>query len=144
MNKICFDTSSLLTLFVHEHPNHASCANFYLDHIESAEFYVAAHSIAELYRHLTSGRAYFSFPPAEAHELLSTIIPESFNPISLDHDDYMAVVERMRELSLHGAIIYDGLIAKAAEKAGCSKLVTYNIRDFHRVWPLTTADLVEP
>jgi len=50
----------------------------------------------------------------------------------------------MNNLSLHGAVIYDGLIAKAAQKAGCDILVTYNITDFHRVWPLTSADFVEP
>lgn len=144
MSKICFDTSSLLALYVHEHPNHTPCANYYLDHVESAEFYIASHSIAEMYRHLTSGRAYFSYPPTDAHTLLRTIIPEYFNPVSLDHADYMHVMDRMKDLSLHGAIIYDALIAKAAEKTGCDKLVTYNIRDFHRVWPLTTADLIEP
>lgn len=143
MSKICFDTSSLLALYVHEHPNHTSCANYYLDHVDSAEFYIASRSIAEIYRHLTSGRAYFSYPPADAHQLLRTIIPDYFHPVSLGHVDYMQVMDQMKDLALHGAIIYDGLIAKSAEKAGCDKLVTYNIKDFQRVWPLTSADLIE-
>lgn len=144
MNKICFDTSSLLALYVHEHPNHISCADYYLDHVGSAEFFIASHSIAEMYRHLTSGRAYFSYHPKDAYTLLQKMIPDYFKPVSLDHTDYMHVMSQMNELALHGAIIYDGLIAKSAEKAGCDKLVTYNIKDFQRVWPLTTADLIEP
>lgn len=144
MSKICFDTSSLLALYVNEHPNHTACANYYLDYIESSEFFVAAHSIAEMYRHLTSGRIYFSYSPEDAYTLLQTIIPQHFTPIELEPSDYLDVIGRMKQLALQGAIVYDGLIAKAAEKVGCDKLVTYNIKDFHRVWPLTTADLIEP
>lgn len=144
MKRICFDTSSLLALYVLEHPNHKACANYYLDNIQSAEFFVATHSVAEMYRHLTSNRAYFTYSPDVANQLIQKIIPEYFSPVSLNDEDYLFVINQMKDLFLYGAIIYDGLIAKAAQKVRCDILVTYNITDFHRVWPLTSADFVEP
>ncbi|MDZ7719119.1 MAG: type II toxin-antitoxin system VapC family toxin [Balneolaceae bacterium] len=149
MKKICFDTSSLLALYVLEHPNHSACADYYLDNIDTSEFFMATHSIAEMFRHLTSNRAYFTYSPEIASQLIQKIVPKYFTPVSLHDSDYLSVITQMKEFSLHGAIIYDALIydaliAKAAEKTGCDILVTYNISDFHRVWPITSADLVEP
>lgn len=39
-------------------------------------------------------------------------------------------------------ILFDTAIT--AEKAECDEMVTYNVQDFQRVWPLTSANLVEP
>jgi hypothetical protein len=34
-----------------------------------------------------------------------------------------------------GAIVYDALLVRAAEKAGVDRLLTLNIDDFRRAWP---------
>ena len=38
-------------------------------------------------------------------------------------------------MGLSGGVIYDALIARAAEKAGAERLLTLNGADFRRVWP---------
>lgn len=144
MKKVLFDTSSALALFIHDHPKHKGCSDYFLDNSSNAEFFISVHTVAEMYRNLTSGRRYFTYSPEQAKNLIRRIIPDHFTTVDLDTPDYLLVVDIMEEMALHGATIYDGLIARAAEKAGCSELVTYNIKDFQRVWQITSADLIEP
>jgi predicted nucleic acid-binding protein len=41
-------------------------------------------------------------------------------------------------------VIYDALIARAAEKAGAERLLTLNEGDFRRVWPASASILLVP
>jgi len=41
----------------------------------------------------------------------------------------------MADLGLSGGIIYDALIAKAAQKHSVDRVLTFNTEDFKRVWP---------
>lgn len=142
---ILFDTSALMALFVSKHPNHKAAIDYFLDAKDKkATFYICTHTIAEIYRNLTSGRKYLSYSPSMAHRLITESINDHFTPVSLDEKDYFIVIEQMRGDSLHGAIIYDGLIARASSKINADYLVTYNVEDFQRVWKLTASTLVEP
>jgi len=47
-------------------------------------------------------------------------------------------------MGLSGGIIYDALIARAAEKAGAERLLTFNESDFRRVWPEGASILLSP
>ncbi|TVQ01051.1 MAG: PIN domain-containing protein [Balneolaceae bacterium] len=142
---ILYDTSALMALFVSKHPNHKAAIDFFLDaKKKNSNFYICTHTIAEFYRNLTSGRKYLTYSPAMAHRLITESLVKFFTPVSLDHKDYYAVVDRMKSASLHGAIIYDGLIARASSKINADFIVTYNLEDFQRVWQLTSSKLVEP
>jgi len=143
--KVLFDTSALMALFVSKHPNHKAAINYFLDAKKNnATFYICTHTIAEFYRNLTSGRKYLNYSSAMAHRLITESITEHFTAVSLDVNDYVAVVNQMKKASLHGAIIYDGLIARASSRVNADFLVTYNVEDFQRVWQLTSSKLVEP
>lgn len=145
MKHILFDTSALIALYIHNHPNHENCLNYFLDQgKKGANFFLCSHSAAEFYRNITSGRKYLSYTPSQAHKLINQAINIYFEPVTLDYSDYVKVIEIMKKLSLHGAVVYDGLIARAAEKAECKQIVTYNVQDFQRIWPLTSANLIEP
>jgi predicted nucleic acid-binding protein len=50
----------------------------------------------------------------------------------------------MTNLGLRGGSIYDALIAKSAQKAGADQILTFNYRDFMRVWPDGINYLIEP
>jgi predicted nucleic acid-binding protein len=41
----------------------------------------------------------------------------------------------MADLGLSGGIVYDALIARAAQKVKADRLLTLNPGDFRRVWP---------
>lgn len=143
--KILFDTSALLSLFVIKHPNHQSMVDFFLDKSKAGDqLFIYNHSIAEFFRHITSGRRYLSYTPTQANKLLRKSVHENFSSVSLDTSDYFQIIQTMEKFSLHGAIVYDALIAKAADKIDANQIVTYNIQDFQRVWSLSSAELVEP
>ena len=41
----------------------------------------------------------------------------------------------MAELGLSGGVIYDGIVARAAQRLVADVLLTFNRKDFLRVWP---------
>jgi predicted nucleic acid-binding protein len=64
--------------------------------------------------------------------------------VALSASDYRLVLQRMAELGLNGGVIYDALIAQAAQKARVERLLTLNLDDFKRVWPEGHAILSTP
>jgi len=64
--------------------------------------------------------------------------------VALTSDDYAAVVANMAELGITGGAIYDAPIARAARKADVDRLLTFNPRDFKRVWPEGETVICEP
>jgi predicted nucleic acid-binding protein len=50
----------------------------------------------------------------------------------------------MGDLELSGGIIYDALIARAAQRSRVDRIVTFNIDDFKRVWLEGTAHIIVP
>lgn len=53
--------------------------------------------------------------------------------VELSTDDYTVVIQRMSSLGLGGGMIYDALIAQAAEKSRADRILTFNERHYQRV-----------
>ena len=66
-------------------------------------------------------------------DLISQNILPAFETVSLNENDYHAMLGRFARLDIRGGSIYDGLIAYAALKAGAEQIVTFNESDFRRV-----------
>jgi len=64
--------------------------------------------------------------------------------VELTRSDYLRVLEQAAELNIVGGMIYDALIARAAEKLKVDKLLTFNVRHFRRVWPQGSGIIQEP
>ena len=134
--KILFDTSVIIAGLVEAHPMHKKAfpwlkqakANMF-------ELIVASHTIAELYTVLSTLPIKPRITPLVAWKLINENIEPHSKIISLAAADYKAVVRQMSELGLSGGIIYDALIAKAAQKSKVERLLTLNIDHFNRVWP---------
>jgi predicted nucleic acid-binding protein len=71
-------------------------------------------------------------------------VVESARLIALSPADYSKTIQRASEMGLSGGVIYDALIARAAEKAGAERLLTLNEADFRRVWPESASILLTP
>jgi predicted nucleic acid-binding protein len=126
--KILFDTSVLVAAIVEPHPMH-SRALPWLQRAKAGEFdfVVASHTLAELYAVLTTLPVKPRMLPATAWRLI--------------HEN---VVKHMADLGLSGGIVYDALIARAAQKSGVERLLTFNADDFTRLWPDGEAILFVP
>ena len=134
--KLLFDTSVLVAAIVEAHPHHSRA----LPQLQSAkrgkhDFFVAAHSLAELYAVLTSLPLKPKISPLTARRLIDENVISSANIISLSAADYKNTLKELSELALTGGIVYDALVAKAAKKSRIDRLLTFNVSDFKRVWP---------
>ena len=136
--KILFDTSVLVAAIVESHPMH-SRALPWLQQVKAEKtvdnFFVAGHTLAELYAVLTTLPVKPKISPLTARRLIHDNIETSAKIISLSSSDYRDCVKQISELGLTGGTIYDALIAKAAQKSKVNRLLTFNLNDFKRVWP---------
>lgn len=143
--KVLFDTSLLTAALVHSHPRH-QVAFPWLQRARSGSlgFYCAGHSLAELYATLTAMPLKPRISPGTARRLVQENVESAAQIVTLSQADYRAVLDRMDTLQLAGGVVYDALIAWAAEKSNVGKLVTLNGKDFRRVWPEGRDRIVEP
>ena len=58
--------------------------------------------------------------------------------------DYLVLLRRLVELEVAGGAVYDGLIARVADKVGADRLLTLNLNHFRRVWPEGSAIISSP
>ena len=64
--------------------------------------------------------------------------------VTLAPADYSLTLQRVAELGLPGGVVYDALLARAAEKSAADRLLTFNVKDFRRVWPSGASVLFVP
>jgi len=134
--KVLFDTSVLVAGLVEAHPAHARALQWLSRALsKEIDYYVAAHSVAELYAVLTRMPVHPRITPGAAGRMVRANIETQASIVALTKADYLAVIRDMADLGLSGGVVYDALIARSARKGACQALLTLNPGDFHRVWP---------
>jgi len=143
--RVFFDTSVLVAALFEGHPFHRQ-AFPWLKRAREREFsfLVAAHTLAELYSALTSLPVKPKITPGAAQELIHENVETVAEMISLAPSDYSLTLQRVAELGLPGGVVYDALLARAAEKSAADRLLTFNVKDFQRVWPSGASVLFVP
>lgn len=143
--KALFDTSIFVAALVHAHPRH-SIAWPWLEKAHKRELvlHASTHSLAETYAVLSRLPIQPSIQPTTAARMIEQGILSLATLVSLDADDYTAVLRQMAESKHRGGIIYDALIARAAHKTDVDCLVTLNRRHFLRVWPEASHRIIDP
>jgi predicted nucleic acid-binding protein len=143
--KVFFDTSVLVAALVKPHPRHASAIDWLKRAIAGdIEFFASTHSLAELYSTLSAFPVRPRISPAIAWQLIQENVATTAQLVSLSSAEYSATLERVSAMGLAGGVVYDALIARAAEKADAERLLTFNDRDFRRVWPEGASILFVP
>lgn len=134
--KVMFDTSVLVAGMVEPHPMHERALPW-LKRARSGdlEFFVASHTLAELYAVLTTLPVSPRISPGAAWRLIREDVITAAKIISISPSDYGAVIRRVADLGMSGGIIYDAIITKAAQKAQVDRILTLNPDDFTRAWP---------
>jgi predicted nucleic acid-binding protein len=134
--KVHFDTSVLIAACVAAHPDHPRSVPW-LERAKNGQLdlFVAAHSLAEMYAVLSSLPLKPRISPATARRLVRENAERPATVIALSTRDYGLVLQRIADLGLAGGLVYDALIAYAAEKAGIDRLLTLNVDHFRRAWP---------
>lgn len=143
--KVLLDTSVLVAAMVEAHPEHERALPW-LQRARRGEItaIVAAHTLAELYSILTSLPVKPTISPPTAWHLVRKNILDTLEVVALSKDDYRAILEHLAEIAIAGGATYDALIAYAAWKAEVDQLVTFNEKDFRRVYPAFSEQIVAP
>jgi predicted nucleic acid-binding protein len=134
--RVLLDTSTLIAGLLTDHV-HYLAANAWLKRarVGAFGFFVSGHSVAETYANLTRMPRK---PPIKADEALRILDDDVFpfaQIVTLSGSDYIGLVTDLARGNLIGGIVYDGVIARAAELAMVDQLVTLNVAHFQRVWP---------
>ncbi|NJR69093.1 MAG: type II toxin-antitoxin system VapC family toxin [Synechococcales cyanobacterium CRU_2_2] len=138
-----FDTSTLVAALLEDHPQHIFCLSW-LEKVHNATTlgFVSTHTLAELYSVLTRLPRIPKLQPREVNALLGNL--QILEKIVLEPQDYEAAIHRLVNLQLTGGIVFDALIAQAALKAGASRLLTLNAKDFLRLGAEVAPLVVSP
>lgn len=134
--KVCFDTSVLVAALVEDHPHHAPAASVLLSAKgKRIEAYVSAHALTELYAVLT--RAPFTPPvyPAEVRQMIEQTILPIAGVVALSAAEYRQVAAECADAGWTGGAIYDAVHIRAARKAECDRLYTFNVKHFRAIAP---------
>lgn len=143
--RVMFDTSVLVPSLAQNHPRHVQAVGW-LDAVTDGRLVLVltSHALAETYSVLTSIPLKPRLSPKTVWTALSMSVVNCATFVDLERRDYAAVIERLVASGVGGGLIYDGLIARAAERAGVDQLVTFNTSHFEMVWPQGRDRIVSP
>jgi predicted nucleic acid-binding protein len=143
--KVLFDTSVLVAAIVESHTRHEA-ARLWLEQAQAGlvGYVVSAHTLAELFSVLSTLPTSPRPTPALARRLVYENVERGARVVPLSRRDYSAVLRDMADLGLSGGVVYDALVARAAQKAKVDRLLTLNPGDFRRVWPAGERIIASP
>jgi predicted nucleic acid-binding protein len=143
--RIFLDTSVLVASLVSTHPHHQA-AMAVVRRVLSAkdEGTVAAHGVAETYAVLTTLPVSPRIGPEVARRLITDNVVAHFQTIALTSREHERLIDGLAENGIAGGTTYDALQAACAEKAGASRLYTFNVGHFRRVAPHLAKRIVAP
>lgn len=138
------DASVVAPALEARHPNHARALPW-LGRAKRGEIEAAitAHTLVESYTTLTVLPVYPRISPGHACRVL-TEGTAHVRIVELTEADYRQTIQRVADLGLPGAVIYDALIACVAARLNVDGLVTFNVRHFQRVWPEGQDRIISP
>ena len=131
-----FDSSVLVAAAVRTHSHHARATGI-LDELVKKKHrgYVSAHGLVEVYSVLTW--APFTPPvyPSEAWQILEQSFVPNLEVVTLSGKEYRDVIRDCAASGVAGGLVYDALHLHCAEKAGCERVYTFNVKEFRRLAP---------
>jgi predicted nucleic acid-binding protein len=136
-----FDTSVLVPAAVALHPHNGPALEVLEEMImRRHKGVMSAHSLTEVYSVLT--RTPFKPPlhPSEAWQIIEQMVLPHMELVTLTAKEYREVVLRCAVGGWAGGKVHDAVHLHCAQKAGCDRLYTFNVRDFRA---LAQADFVD-
>jgi predicted nucleic acid-binding protein len=134
--KVYFDSAVLIAGSVMDHPHHhPAAAALALVRDKKIEGWLTTHAMAEVYAVLTRTPFTPRVSPSEAWQLLTQNILPHFEVTVLSAKDYQDAIHGCATQGWTGGRVYDPLHLRAAQKAGCDQIYTFNVRHFQQLAP---------
>jgi predicted nucleic acid-binding protein len=143
--KILADTSFLIPALIEKHPNHERTIPW-IGKItgKEIELGICSHSLAEMYGILTTLPVSPRIQPGSALQLINENLLSKAQIIELKTADYQKALRLAAEKGLYGGVVYDILIGVAFDKFIADGLLTFNHRDFFRIFSDRKEVLIMP
>jgi predicted nucleic acid-binding protein len=143
--KVLCVTSVLVPALWTGHPDHPTCVGWLAAAVASRiEMVIAAHSLAETFSVATRLPTRQRVAPIDAWQTIQCSLLPYAQLIDVPVAIYRTVLADLAARGLGGGVIYDALIAAAADIAGVDLLVTRNVKHFEFVWPQGCGRIVSP
>ena len=141
--KAYLDTNVLVAASVQEHGHHAPAFDL-VKRVKEGAFKgcISTHGLAEFYSVLTRAPFTPRVHPVEAGRFLDDNVLPYFELIALSASDYKAVLRSCAVSGLIGGMVFDALHLHSAQKAGCERVYTFNVKDFRALAPSGLADKI--
>ena len=106
--------------------------------------FISAHGLTEIYSVMT--RTPFSprFRPTDVWQILSDDILPVLELVALNNSDYRNVVQQCASLGFVSGRVHDLAHLRAAEKALCQRIYTFDVRGFQALAPHLSGRIVMP
>ena len=142
--KVLLDSSVLVGALLAHHPWHERALPW-LRRGRNREFqwYLASHSLLETYAILTRYPVRPRVSPDAALLLIEDLLPFA-DILSLSPAEHLEVLASVSSLGLSGGVVYDAHILRVARGAEVDRLVTFNEKDFRRLWPDAGERILSP
>jgi predicted nucleic acid-binding protein len=123
-----FDTSVLIAAFLEDHENHERSFAVFTAANRSVAC-CAGHSLAEVYATVTRLPGKYRMSGQQVLFILEEI-EERLAIVSLESDEYLAVIRQAAGSGIVGGTVYDALLAGCAMKANAETIYTWDERHF--------------
>jgi predicted nucleic acid-binding protein len=141
--KVYLDTNVLVAASVQEHQHHVQAFDLVRAVKERAlQGCISTHGLAEFYSVLTRAPFTPRVHPAEAGRFLDDNVLPHFTLVALSADDYKVVLRSCAAAGLIGGLVFDALHLHSAQKAGCDRIYTFNVKDFRNLAAAELADKI--
>jgi predicted nucleic acid-binding protein len=141
--KAYLDTNVLVAASVQEHQHHVPAFDLVKAVKEGAfQGCISTHGLAEFYSVLTRAPFTPRVHPAEAGRFLDDNVLPYFELAALSADDYKTVLRYCTNAGLIGGVVFDALHLHSAQKAGCDRVYTFNVKDFRDLAPSGLSDKI--
>jgi len=138
-----FDTSVLVPAAVTRHPHHVPALGI-LDELVSRKHrgFMGVHGLTEVYSVLT--RTPFRPPlhPSEAWQIIEQTILPHMELVALTAKEYREAVRQCAASGWSGGRVHDAIHLRCAQKAGCDRIYTFNLKDFRALAPAELVDKI--
>lgn len=129
--KVFLDTSVIVAATFRGHEHHARAAKV-VAALKPGEGFCAQHSLAEFYLTTTSRARMGAVIPLELAVAAVRELVRTLTTVSLSVAEYTSTIERAAAAGIGGALVYDALILRCAEKVEADIVFTFNTAHFHR------------
>ncbi len=145
MVKVYFDTNVVVAGYVQSHSQHHLAFKIVLDAYSGPHSgVVLAHGLTEIYSVMTRTPFAPRVSPREAWQMLTDNVLERFEIVHLTTAEYADALRVCAEAGWPGGRIHDVLHMKAARKARCERIYTFDVKHFRQLAPDLADIIVAP